>query len=186
MERKILILIGTLAALVLIAAAYAVLHGPQGANGSAPGSKLVPYISQDLGIAFAYPARYELSEDVTAGGYVLTLGDKEALAAARAREVSEGPPTIAIAAVQNPDNLSLDEWVKQAIEANSSATDQEPASTILAGEPALKYRLIGLYDSDATALIHNGRIYVFSVAWLTPADSMVKDFEQIIKSVTFI
>jgi hypothetical protein len=185
MGRRKIFLIG-IGVVVALAALCIALFAASNAQRPASGAEPLSYRSADLGIAFTYPAHYELSEESATGGHVVVLGDKDALAAARAREASEGPPTINIAVLANPKNLSLADWVAQAIEANSGPAGDKPVATTLSGQAALKYRLTGLYESDAIALMRGGKVYVFSVAWLAPSDPLVKDFEEIINSVTFI
>jgi hypothetical protein len=151
-----------------------------------PLSNMLQYSSEE-GISFLYPDTYEITSrtegtaerqwDVLVflpKGYVPPQG-------------GEGPPTIALSIFDNPEDLELEQWIKSDARSNwkLAAENAMLAGTNMGGVPALAYQHSGLYETTAVAAALDGKIYLFSVGWLTPEDKQLEDFSHILSTVTF-
>jgi len=146
----------------------------------------LPYTSAEGGLSFAYPLTYTLVE--RSDGFedkpvrVITLIPKDAAVP----DMSEGPILMSIIVADNTEGLPLEEWVRSKSISNFSLSADKVLSPItVADAPALSYQHSGLYEFDAVAALRNGRVYIFSVAWLTADDQIRKDFQTLLKSVSF-
>jgi hypothetical protein len=100
--------------------------------------------------------------------------------------MSEGPPAISVIVVPNPENLSLEEWVRtKSISNFYLSPDKKLAATTVAGEPAVRYSHTGLYESDAVAVVHAGSTYLFSAGWAQANDPIRAYFLNLVSSVQF-
>lgn len=149
------------------------------------------FSNEELGLAFSYPARYELKtfslENEAQRWVALTLIEKDILRAAEENGASEGPPAIAIQVFENPSNLAADEWVRTSSFSNFQlVVDQRLSSTTVGGETGYAYHYSGLYASDAVVVAKGARVYLFVVDWLTEDDANRSDFKAILDTVTFI
>ena len=147
-------------------------------------SSTLLYTSPIANVSFSYPSHYNLEE--RKDGFegqpisVITLIDKNVVVP----DMSDGPTAISIISVPNPGNLSLEDWVKtKSISNFNLSSDQKLTPTMVAGEAAVSYTHSGLYESDAVAWAHGGKIYVASVGFASASDSIRADFQNVIKSV---
>lgn len=150
----------------------------------------VQYSSDAARISFAYPASYQVDSRIDGNAErnwpVIVLADKAA--AAQVPPNSEMPPAIIVAAYPNSEGLSAEAWVKGDEHSNWKllVDDHASTSTSVAGEPALWYHYSGLYENDAVVAAHGDTIYMFTVEWLSPQDAIRTDFNNLLKTVTFL
>jgi predicted Zn-dependent protease len=153
----------------------------------APQSGLTAFESAEFGLAFQYPNTYDtvIQEEGNAErswqtlvllpvGYVPPEG-------------GEGPATITIQKFPNPEGLSLEQWVRGDARSNWKLIVDERASrdTTVAGEPALWYHYSALYENDSVAVAYGDTIYIFTVAWLSPEETIRKELNALLSTVSF-
>lgn len=153
----------------------------------APQSGLTAFESAEFGLSFQYPNTYDvvIQEEGNAErswqtlvllpvGYVPPQG-------------GEGPATITIQKFPNPEGLTLEQWVHGDARSNWKLTvdDRASRSTTVAGEPALWYHYSALYENDSVAVAYGDTMYLFTVAWLSPEDSIRKELDALLSSVSF-
>ncbi len=149
------------------------------------------YSSDELSVVFEYPKNYMLQTFEQGTGErmwtTLTLIDTEILRSAIENGASEGPPSIAIEVFANLEEYTAEEWIKGMSYSNYKLSpDGVLMPTTIGGESALRYRHSGLFEADAVVAVHGGKVYKFSVTWLTEDDQNRVDFENIIlSSITF-
>jgi predicted Zn-dependent protease len=157
---------------------------PGGNNNTNPASAQT-YSSDENGISFNYPSGYTLEERKQTfegeGMAVITIMESDFVIP----EMGEGPPSIAIIIVPNTDNLSLEAWIKQKSISNYQLSDEKLSSTTVAGKPAIAYTHSGLYETDAIAVEHEGKIYLMSAGWHDAASATRTDFQNLLKTVQF-
>lgn len=155
-------------------------------------NRVKAYQSERLGISFNYPTDYLLFEGKGEGVggaeyYVITVvPDSTYLhgTIAGINRDSEWPPSIHLAFYREPNlSISLEQWIRTKSQSNFVPSDlaQEGTltSTTVAGVPALKYRVRGLYDSDYIAFTYGEWVV------LAAADDVrfTTDLEAILKSI---
>lgn len=152
-----------------------------------PAQSALRFESAEFGLSFLYPQTHQvkLHTEGTAEREwnVLTILPKGYVPPV----AGEGPPVISVAKYPNPEGLSLEAWVKGDARSNwkLAAEDGGLGSMTVGGKQALAYRYSGLYETDAVAVAHNGNIYLFSVGWMTPEDTLRGDFDTLLQSVMF-
>ncbi len=141
------------------------------------------YSSED-GLAFEYPEGYGLSSNTQTINDVtwqqLLLVPEQAVV-----QDGEAPPAIAISVFPAPGGQSLGQWVRTDSRSNFKLSGSALASTTVGGEPALSYQYSGLYETDAVAVLHGGKIFLFEAGWLSASDPIRQDFQNILKTVHF-
>lgn len=145
------------------------------------------YTSDEAGLMFQYVDLYKLEErhDGFDGKevHVLTLVD----ASSTVPNMSEGPTAISVIEIPIVATTSLADWVRNNSISNFyMSPDKMFSSTTVGGEGALVYRYSGLYESDAVAVAHGGKIYLFAASWIDANDRIRTDFKNLISSVRFI
>ncbi|HVV39270.1 MAG TPA: hypothetical protein VHD31_03000 [Candidatus Paceibacterota bacterium] len=153
---------------------------------TAPIAQEKTYSSQTAGVAFTYPKTYILGEraDSFEGSpiTVLTLLPTDVAVP----DMSEGPPGISVLVVPNPENIPLEDWVRtKSISNIGLSMDLSLGSTTVAGESAVAYKFPGLYENDAVAVAHAGRVYLFFGSWSDANAPIRSDFQNLLKTVTF-
>lgn len=153
-------------------------RGPQ-----VPAVELSRYSSED-GLMFMYPSSYQLSSRTAAAGSstrdMLVLLPPGTVAPKN----GEQPPAISISVFYNvPENL--EQWVGSDPRSNFALQGSDLASTTVGGEPALRYEHSGLYETDAVAVLHKGKIFLFEAQWLASHDAIRQDFQNILNTVHF-
>jgi hypothetical protein len=145
-------------------------------------STLTQYSSED-GISFMYPDTYELSSHagMPGEGDVLVLLPMGAHVPAN----SEAPPSITMTVARNVA-VPLEQWIKTSPLSNFAlSSNKQLASTEVGGEPAFEYEHTGLYETDAFAVKHGDKIFLFEGSYNNPADRIHYDFQQLVSSVQF-
>ncbi|MBX4191899.1 hypothetical protein KW798_00200 [Candidatus Parcubacteria bacterium] len=144
------------------------------------------YTSNELGVTFDYPASFDVSYykegNAERQWQVVTLLPK----GYTPPKDSEGPPSIAITMFDNPEGTPLQQW----IEGNSMSnfklgTDQSLKPTTVGGEQGYRYLYGGLYETDAVAVAHGGKIYLLTAGWQTPQDPIRAQFQDLYTSLKF-
>lgn len=176
--------IAVVLALVVVVGAWYVHMLPGQMQQPSVAAKL--YESSEVGLRFSYPSLYTLTQrpDGVNGwkAHVLTLID----ASTTVPDMSEGPTAISVIEIDVTPSGSLEEWVRNNSVSNFSLSpDKEFSSTTVGGEPALAYRYSGLYESDAVAVLHNARVYLFAASWMKADDRIRTDFKNMLSSVQF-
>jgi hypothetical protein len=83
-------------------------------------------------------------------------------------------------------NLTLDEWIKTTPASNWSLSNHgELGASTVGDESGLGYTYSGLYQETAVAVMHDNRIYLFSVGTLSSDDKIKSDFFTILDTVHF-
>jgi len=136
-------------------------------------SDSLSFNSEEIGLEFEYPKSYTLTtrHDSYAGAeiHVLTLIN----ASTTVPDMSEGPTAISIIEIPVPTVTALESWLKYASISNFELSpDKKFSPTTVDGQPALAYRYSGLYESDAVAVEHDGKIFLFAVSWMDQNDPM--------------
>lgn len=151
------------------------------------GGDMQTYQSNEAALGFQYPKNYTVTarSDAYQGApiHVITLVE----ASSTVPDMSEGPTAISVIELPIVATTSLANWVRDNSISNFYMShDKVFASTTVGGEEALAYRYSGLYESDAVAVAHGGKIYLFAASWIDAHDRIRTDFERILSSVTFI
>jgi hypothetical protein len=192
MNKTAIIILESIVGLLILGGAVLFFILPHQASPSQGGTSATStrgvYHGEQAGLEFRYADTYNLEEraDAFEGKpiKVITLIDKNVVIP----DMSEGPPTISVIVVPNPENLPLDQWIQTKSISNwylSNPKAEMGASTV-GDESGLGYVYDGLYQNTAIAVAHNGKIYLFSVGTLTAEDQIKKDFFNLIDSVKFI
>lgn len=152
-----------------------------------PNSAVSDYSSQELGIHFSYPKQYAFNfrHDSFKGMeiHVITMLDTMVVVP----DMSEGPTAISLIELPITPTSTLEAWVQNNSISNFYLSpDKTFSPTTVGGQPALAYTYSGLYESDAVAVQHAGKIYLFSASWLDAQDPIRTDFKNLLSSVTFI
>lgn len=153
-----------------------------------PVATIQTYTSSEFGIAFEYPDTYRLEERTSETFeskpiLVVTLVDK----LTEIPDMSEGPTAVSLIVASSSPGMTLEEWVKvKSISNFVLSPDGLFATTTFAGEEAMLYRFSGLYENDAVAVEHAGKIYLFSVSWIAADEPIRQDFERVLESARFI
>jgi hypothetical protein len=151
----------------------------------APATTMQQYSSED-GVTFQYPDTYRLtSQTNTAGGFTwdsLVLIDKNYVAPVN----GEGPTAISMSVFDNAEGLPLEQWIKNEPRSNYKlSAEGTPTKGAIGGKESLAYQYSGLYENDAVAVAHNGKIFLFSDSWMQTVDPIRQDFNKILSTVQF-
>lgn len=186
--KKLSIVVGVLIVLFLAYYAFSlyIVSKLDGTGGvSAPAETMQQYSSED-GVSFMYPDSYRLtSETHTVGSFTwdsLVLVDKSYVAPTN----GEGPTAISMSVFDNAEGLPLEQWIKNEPRSNYKLSkDGTFTKGTIGGEPSLAYQYSGLYENDAVAVAHKGKIFVFSDSWMQTVDPIRQDFNKVLSSVQF-
>jgi len=151
------------------------------------------YINSNSGIAFSYPEGYFVEEvDIksqTDSGHVfgvILTEDNEANRNLRSGEIlGEGPIAITFDVFNNLNNWkTAEDWARGANESNYKLGDGKTSETTVGDKEAVGYSWDGLYMGRSVVFLNGDHIIMASVTRLTPADKILEDFEDILKTVT--
>lgn len=197
MNSKLLLGIGAVVAVGLLIVGGLTLSNPlaeepapNGGGTNTEEKDLTTYNSAELGLSFDHPASYRLESHEDGTGErlwtTLDLVELRVLDEYEQNGAMEGPPAITVQVFDNTEGLELEEWIKTTSYSNFKlAPDDTLLSGEVAGEPALAYMHSGLYENNAVAVAHEGKIYLFTVGWLTPEDRNLDVFGDLLDSVRF-
>jgi len=97
----------------------------------------------------------------------------------------ESPPTITIAAYRNPANLTPATWAGEYPQfSNLPLMVGEARETTIAGAPAIRYLVDGLYRMDTVLVAHRTTIYLISGGFLEEDSLVRRDFETFVESLS--
>lgn len=188
--KKLAWVVGVLLVLFLAYYAFSIylvskLDGTGGVH--VPAQTLLQYSSED-GVAFMYPDTYVLSSRTEGTPErmwdTLVLIDKTL--AANIPEAGGGPPSITMSVFANPEHSSVEQWVKGDSRSNYKLSpDGALTKGTVGGEEAYFYSFNGLYQNDAVAVAHKGKIFLFDAGWNEQIDTMRSDFQNLVSSVQF-
>ena len=184
------IILGALA-LIIIGVAFYFLHPQSSLNGNPSVVQdtrtLKTYYDPRYGIAFNFPDSYTVQEHDSSEGvklHSINIIDKTALA--NTPKDGEGPPSISINIFDNPSKLATEKWITTTGASNYNISQNAKlATSTVAGIPALAYGWDGLYHGTSLVFPDNGKMYMMSVLYNSPADQIFKDFAGIVASIQF-
>ena len=190
------ILIGIVALAVLAGGGYYLYNSaapetPESTNGNAEEKVvLTTFSSDELGLSFDYPASYTLETQADGNEErswtTLIMVETSILEEYEASGAMEGPPAITVQVFDNVEEYELEEWITTTSYSNYKlATDEVLLQGEVGGEPARAYAYSGLYENNSIVVAHEGRIYMFTVSWLTQDDQNINDFGNLLESVKF-
>ncbi len=189
MNRTIGVVLAAIVLLALLAygGARYLVGKLDGSGPFAPAENLRTLSSEHIGLAFSYPDRY-IATTTHEGNAERTWHAITLLPAGYEPPLGgEGPPTIHVQEVPNPEGLPLEQWIRGDNRSNFKlSSDGSLAQTTVGGEPALAYRYSGLYENDAVAVAHGAKVFVFSAGWLAPEDRIRTDFAYLLDTVVFL
>lgn len=160
--------------------------------------EMTRYESGEHGFAFEYraaPDGYLLQEPTFNPDFnenllkIVTLFNKEEYESIinGERDGGEGPPAIDILIFDNPDNLSLAEWVEVYPQYSGIVLIMGVLEEVsFAGVPALSYQADGLYASRNLVFSKDGKIFLLTGQFLERGRGIYQDFDQILKSFELI
>jgi hypothetical protein len=156
-------------------------------------SEMESYLSEKLGLEFEYPKTYfiqeieESTEERFRTTLVLAEDTEENRRVFAGEEPGrEGPPTITIGIFQNNlDNYQTENWIKNTSFSNHGLSDGRLDEVFIGGERAIGYSATGLYENKNVVIARDNFIYMFTVFYLSPEDQIIKDFEDLLKTVKF-
>ena len=152
-------------------------------NGTTP-TALEQYSSED-GVTFKYPNTYRLSsknhEMAGAKWDSVELIPKNVVVPA----FSDGPQSISLEVFDDSAGLSLEKYIKNDVRSNFTLSNGTLSPTTIGGQPAVTYQYSGLYEYDAVAVLHNNKVFVFSVGWSQTTDQIRRDYSGILSTITF-
>lgn len=96
----------------------------------------------------------------------------------------EGPTSITMDVYSNEKKLSASDWAKQDV--NWASSNKEVSNVPVNGIQGVAYSWSGLYEGESVIVTRGTEAYVFSVTWLTAEDQILKDFDMILKSFSFV
>ena len=190
------ILIGIVALAVLAGGGYYLYNSaapetPESTNGNAEEKVvLTTFSSDELGLSFDYPASYTLETQADGNEErswtTLIMVETSILEEYEASGAMEGPPAITVQVFDNVEEYELEEWITTTSYSNYKlATDEVLLQGEVGGEPARAYAYSGLYENNSIVVAHEGKIYMFTVSWLTQDDKNIYDFGNLLESVNF-
>lgn len=146
------------------------------------------YSSEITGFKMSYPAIYEIKREYIEEGLNrkrdIVLIEKSAIPPPNTP--TEGPPSITISVFEDSKDIELKNWISESKYSNFELGPQVLNEKMVASTTAYEYFWSGLYEGKSVVVKANDKIYMFSVTWLTPEDRIIKDFEKLLTSVTFI
>lgn len=188
MDNRIgLVVVGAIGVLIL---GYALWVGaPEPVSPTPSTESKMSYAVPELGISLLFPDTYTYI--VSADTYnekdmrVVSFLKKEDFE--HVPQQSEYPPGITLVIVERADEKTLEQWVRTEQLSNFELSQNKIlTATTVGGKLAYEYSFSGLYENDAIAVAHNGRVYLFFAAWNTAGDATRADMQAMVQSVTFI
>lgn len=146
------------------------------------------YVNERYGISFTYPQSYVITEaergDGHRGHYVIMLVKQEDAAP---RENSEGPVAIVFDIYQNNlDQQTLRGWLEGSGDSNYKLSNDTYLMTRVDNAEATTYHWSGLYEATTTAFLHDDNIVAASVTYITPEDTQIAVYNDILRSIRLL
>jgi len=151
------------------------------------------YKSDQFGLSFSYPETYFVAYEQSTSGernqQAIVLAEDTPANRALFTDpdsATEGPPTITITIFQNNfDNYTLQSFVEGTNFSNFKMSNGTKTETTVGGQPAWRYRATGLYENENVVVARPDYIYMFTAFFNSPTDSILSDFDEILKTVKF-
>ena len=172
-----------ISALIIAAALIAGFFIYRGLPGQTMAGKT--YESTTYGISFTYPETYTLQErNITEGTphYSVTLVDTDDLTGVP--EGGEGPTAMSFD-IYPAGGKDTETWIEQSQASNFNlSVDKVMHDATVGGMPAVAYTWDGLYRGNSFVFAHKGNIIMASATYMTTDDQILKDFTNVLKSVS--
>lgn len=97
----------------------------------------------------------------------------------------EGPPAISIDIFQNMEGNTTGQWVQGMSYSNFKLSDGDLSPVEIGDETGLTYSWSGLYEGRSVVVARKDYVFMLSVTYLTPNDTLIQNFEDILKTVEF-
>lgn len=141
---------------------------------------------------FEYPANLYMKErepntsDKSQLSIILVDGTKENidLIEGKPTPAREGPTGVTIEVYENDKPSAPEEWAKQ--DSNWSIGNKQLSNVMVGYEKGVSYNWSGLYEGKSVIVTQGNVTYVFSVTWMSPEDQILKDFDMILASFSFV
>ena len=150
------------------------------------------YESEKFGMRFRYPETYYMETKELGDGHrghflIMLTEDTEENRLVREGKAPgrEGPIAITFDLYQSPETLDPVLWMKGHSGSNYKLSDGTYQEITLAGKPAVSYSWDGLYRADNMAVNHQDYVMSIAVTYLTPEDSIRKDYFNILNMLEF-
>lgn len=149
--------------------------------------------SDAFGISFDYPKNYFVALERSFDGEreqhaIVLAGDTPANRElfSNPKTATDGPPTITLSIFQNNlDYYTLQSFVEGTNFSNFKLSDGRKTEILIGGEKAWRYRATGLYENDNVVVVRPEYVYMITVFFNGPDDQIIKDFDELLRSVTF-
>jgi hypothetical protein len=156
-----------------------------------PDAEVKGFSSQEFKLSFEYPALYHLEQKNINNTHrvheqIMLTEDTEENRLVREGQAPgrEGPTAITIDIYQNNlDNQSARSFIIGSSDSNYKLGDGNISTTTRGGLMGFEYSWSGLYEGRSFVVSRPDYIYMFSVTRLDPGDRILKDFEEVMKSV---
>lgn len=148
------------------------------------------YSDTELGIEFRYPGKYFLTEKNMNESQrphrqlmlVENTPDKREEIKGQATKPQKAPVAITVDFYRNNlDKQNPYEWASGST-SNYQLGDGSYATTTLGESFAIRYKWSGLYEGETVVSSNAEFVTAFSVTYMDPADQILKDFEEILRT----
>jgi hypothetical protein len=138
-----------------------------------------------FGVSFSYPDTYILfkENDPDAREAITLITKADARALEESEVPREGPTAITLQIFESA--LPASNWIKQNPRSNYNEDFVPYRTSSLAGEEAFVYGWSGLYEGESVLVAREGRLYLFSVTWMSADDPIRFDFRDLLATVRF-
>lgn len=179
--------LGIVIVLALLAAG-AIFYGGAAFTPPATEAPVQTYANDGLGIAFAFPVGYLLSEEDanTAEMRTHTITLIREADAVPVVAGGEGPTAITVSVLKDATRVEPYGDVLSVLQSSNTYNfqlgDGTYERTTVDGADAVHYTWSGLYEGESTAFIHNGQVMVVSVTYMSPSDQIRMDYFDLLSS----
>lgn len=159
-------------------------------QGDGKNQSLNTYSSAEYNFSFQYPNGYYLKDRNDIGTpempqlAVILVEDTQEnrdLLDGKITEPRDGPVAITIDALQNPNKLNAEDWIKQDTNWYSAVSATIVPATV-GSLKGISYTFDGLYMGKSFVVTKDTKTFVITVSWHSPTDQIVKDFDTILNS----
>lgn len=169
--KKLLLIIVVLAALFVVFG-----NKPFGENSPRVFSSTI------MPLSFEIPEGYIIKERIDTI-IIMREEDYQSLQSGE-REGGEGPPTITIRVIDNPNNPSALDWVEQyPPQSNYNLKTSEVTERTISGYKAISYEADGLYPNRNVIIETDYRLYYINGQYLDKNSELYRDFEPLVNSI---
>jgi len=148
------------------------------------------YQNTEIGLSFDYPGKYFTIETLAQGEReirtITLLEDTEENRSLVNNQLPgrESPPTITLTLYQNNlDKYDAETFINNNSHSNFKLSDGKITNTALGNIPALKYNATGLYENENIVAATPSFVYMATVNFSSPQDTIITDFNNIISTL---